>query len=106
MNVKSAKTTRSANTIKPLGDLVLIQVLEAHEKPKSGIIIPDTAKDPPQEGRVIAVGPGRVSEEGTRIAPGLRKRDTVLYGKYAGTEFIEHTKYLLLRETHILAVLR
>jgi len=114
MTAKSTRTTTSkptraptsAKTIKPLGDRVLIQALDAREKSKSGIIIPDTAKEKPQEGRVIAVGPGRVSEEGKRIAPEVRKGDTVLYGKYSGTEVkIEDEEYLILRETDILAVL-
>jgi chaperonin GroES len=114
MTVKSTKTAASksttaptsAKTIKPLGDRVLIQALDARAKSKSGIIIPDTAKEKPQEGRVIAVGPGRVSEEGKRIAPDIRKGDTVLYGKYSGTEVkIEDEEYLILRETDILAVL-
>ena len=114
MTAKSTKTTTSkstraptsAKTIRPLGDRVLIQALDAREKSKSGIIIPDTAKEKPQEGRVIAVGPGRVSEEGKRIAPEIRKGDTVLYGKYSGTEVqIEDEEYLILRETDILAVL-
>lgn len=106
---KSAKTatrSTSATTIKPLGDRVLIQALDAQEKLKSGIIIPDTAKERPQEGRVIAVGPGRVSEDGKRIAPEVKKGDTVLYGKYSGTEVkIDEKEYMILRETDILAVL-
>ena len=103
---KSARAPTSAKTIKPLGDRVLIQALDAREKSKSGIIIPDTAKEKPQEGRVIAVGPGRVSEEGKRIEPEIRKGDTILYGKYSGTEVkIEDEEYLILRETDILAVL-
>ena len=103
---KSTRSPTSAKTIKPLGDRVLIQALDAREKSKSGIIIPDTAKEKPQEGRVIAVGPGRVSEEGKRIAPEVRKGDTVLYGKYSGTEVkIEDEEYLILRESDILAVL-
>jgi chaperonin GroES len=114
MTVKSTKTTTSKSTraptsakaIKPLGDRVLLQALDAREKSKSGIIIPDTAKERPQEGRVIAVGPGRVTEEGNRIAPEVKKGDTVLYGKYSGTEVkIEDEEYLILRETDILAVL-
>ena len=103
---KSTRSPTSAKTIKPLGDRVLIQALDAREKSKSGIIIPDTAKERPQEGRVIAVGPGRVSESGTRIAPEVKKGDTILYGKYSGTEVkIEDKEYLILRETDILAVL-
>jgi chaperonin GroES len=114
MTVKSTKTTTSKSTraptsakaIKPLGDRVLLQALDAQEKLKSGIIIPDTAKERPQEGRVIAVGPGRVTEEGNRIAPEVKKGDLILYGKYSGTEVkIEGEEYLILRETDILAVL-
>jgi chaperonin GroES len=93
-------------TIKPLGDRVLVQALDAKEVSKSGIIIPDTAKERPMEGRVVAVGPGRLSDEGNRIAPEVKKGDTVLYGKYSGTEVkIDGKEYLILRETDILAVL-
>jgi chaperonin GroES len=103
---KSTRAPTSAKSIKPLGDRVLIQALDAREKSKSGIIIPDTAKEKPQEGHVIAVGTGRVSEEGKRIAPEIRKGDTVLYGKYSGTEVkIDDEEYLIVRETDILAVL-
>jgi chaperonin GroES len=103
---KPAKATISPLAIKPLGDRVLIQALDAKERSKSGIIIPDTAKERPQEGRVIAVGPGRLSEEGKRIALEVKKGDTVLYGKYSGTEVkIDGTDYLILRETDILAVI-
>jgi chaperonin GroES len=103
---KSTKATTTANTIKPLGDRVLVHALDAQEKLKSGIIIPDTAKEKPQEGRVIAVGPGRVSEDGKRIAPEVKKGDMVLYGKYSGTEVtIQGKEYLILRETDIFAVL-
>jgi chaperonin GroES len=73
---------------------------------KSGIIIPDTAKERPQEGRVIAVGLGRVGEDGKRVAPEVKKGDTILYGKYTGTEIkLEGKHYLILREADILAVL-
>ncbi len=93
-------------TIKPLGDRVLVEALDAKEMSKSGIIIPDTAKERPQEGRVIAVGPGRTNEEGKRITLEVKKGDTILYGKYSGTEVkIEGKEYLILRETDILAVL-
>lgn len=93
-------------TIKPLGDRVLVEALDAKEVSKSGIIIPDTAKERPMEGRVIAVGPGRLSDEGNRISPEVKKGDTVLYGKYSGTEVkIDGKEYLILRETDILAVL-
>jgi len=104
--VGNPKEGPKAMTIKPLGDRVLIQALDAKETSKSGIIIPDTAKERPQEGRVIAVGPGRLNEEGKRIAPEVKKGDTILYGKYSGTEVkIDDKEYLILRETDILAVL-
>jgi chaperonin GroES len=92
--------------IKPLGDRVLIEALDAKEVSKSGIIIPDTAKERPSEGKVIAVGPGRVNDEGKRVNPDVKKGDTVLYGKYSGTEVtVGDKEYLILRETDILAVL-
>jgi chaperonin GroES len=115
MTLKTAKTTTIESTagtgkvIKPLGDRVLIQALDAQEKSKSGIIIPDTAKQRPQEGRVIAVGPGRISEDGKRIVPEVKKGDLVLFGKYSGTdirlEALEGKEYLILRESDILAIL-
>jgi chaperonin GroES len=106
MTVKTAQETKSATSIKPLGDRVLIEALDAQETLKSGIIIPDTAKERPQEGRVIAVGPGRLSDEGKRITPEVKKGDTILYGKYSGTEVkIDGKEFLILRETDILAVL-
>ncbi|HMB69221.1 MAG TPA: co-chaperone GroES [bacterium] len=92
--------------IKPLGDRVLVQAMDAKEVSKSGIIIPDTAKERPSEGKVVAVGPGRVSDEGKRIDLEVKKGDTVLYGKYSGTEVtVGDKEYLILRETDILAVL-
>ena len=104
MTVKTEAKTQAA--IKPLGDRVLIEALDAKETLKSGIIIPDTAKERPQEGRVIAVGPGRMSDEGKRIAPEVKKGDTILYGKYSGTEVkVEGKEYLILRESDILAIL-
>jgi chaperonin GroES len=95
----------SMKKIKPLGDRVLVEALEA-ETTKGGIIIPDTAKEKPQQGRVIAVGPGRLSEKGERLAPEVKAGDTVLYGKYSGTEIeVESKDYLILRESDILAIL-
>ena len=92
--------------IKPLGDRVLIQAIDAEEVSKSGIIIPDTAKERPSEGKIIAVGPGRLTDEGNRVAPEVKKGDKVLYGKYSGTEVkVEGAEYLILRESDILAVL-
>jgi chaperonin GroES len=92
--------------IKPLGDRVLIQALDAEQVSKSGIIIPDTAKERPSEGKIVAVGPGRLTDEGNRISPEVKKGDRVLYGKYSGTEVkVDGTEYLILRESDILAVL-
>ncbi len=100
-----AKAAKSANTIRPIGDRVLIEALE-EEKTRNGIIIPDTATERPQEGRVIAFGPGRVGDNGIRIAPGISKGDRVLYGRFSGTEVkIDGTEYLILRESDILPIL-
>ena len=92
--------------VKPLADRVLIRPLEAEEMKKGGIIIPDTAKEKPQEGEVIEVGPGRVTDDGKKIPLEVKKGDKVLYGKYSGTEVtIDDTEYMIMRETDILAVL-
>jgi chaperonin GroES len=92
--------------VKPLADRVLIKPLEADEMKKGGIIIPDTAKEKPQEGEVIEVGPGRVTDEGKKIPLEVKKGDKVLYGKYSGTEVtIEDIEYMIMRESDILAVL-
>jgi chaperonin GroES len=94
-----------AFTIKPLADRVIVEPMEA-EKMKGGIIIPDTAKEKPQQGKVIAVGPGRVADDGSRVAPEVKKGDIVLYGKYSGTEVsVQNGDYLILREGDILAIL-
>ena len=91
--------------VKPLADRVLVKPQEEEEVKKGGIIIPDTAKEKPQQGEVIAVGPGKLSETGERIAPGLKKGDRILYGKYSGTEVtIDGDEYLIMRESDILAV--
>jgi len=91
--------------ITPLADRVLVKPTEQEEVKKGGIIIPDTAKEKPQEGEVIAVGKGRVDESsGKRIEMEVKKGDKVLYGKYSGTEIsIDNTDYLILRESDILA---
>jgi len=92
--------------IKPLGDRVLIKALDAEEVSKSGIIIPDTAKERPSEGKIIAVGPGRLTDKGDRVSLEVKKGDKVLYGKYSGTEVkLDGDDYLILRESDILAVL-
>ena len=92
--------------IKPLGDRVVLEALDAKEVSKSGIIIPDTAKERPSEGKIVAVGPGRTNDEGKRIDLEVKKGDTVLYGKYSGTEVtVGDKEYLILRESDILAIL-
>ena len=91
-------------TFTPLGDRVLVKPIEQEEQTKSGIFLPDTAKEKPQEGTIIEVGPGRVTEEGKRIPMDLKKGDLVLYAKYGGTEIKEDDEeYLLLTERDILA---
>jgi chaperonin GroES len=92
--------------VKPLADRVLIRPLEAEEMKKGGIIIPDTAKEKPQEGEVIEVGPGRLTDEGKKIPLEVKKGDKVLYGKYSGTEVtIDNKEYMIMRESDVLAVL-
>jgi chaperonin GroES len=91
--------------LKPLGDHVLVKPLSKEEKTQGGIILPDTAKEKPQAGEVIAVGPGRLLENGTRNAPEVKTGDKVIYAKYGGTEIkIDGTEYLILRETDIYAI--
>lgn len=95
-----------ARTFHPLGDRVVVKPIEREEKTKSGIVLPDTAKEKPQEGEIIAVGPGRVSDEGKRIPMELKVGDRVVYSRYAGSEFKEDgQEYLILKETDILAKL-
>lgn len=91
--------------LKPLGDHVLVKPLSKEEKTQGGIILPDTAKEKPQAGEVIAVGPGRLLENGTRIKPEVKAGDKVIYAKYGGTEIkLQADEYLILRETDILAI--
>ncbi|NLL17556.1 MAG: co-chaperone GroES [Clostridia bacterium] len=93
--------------IQPLGDRVVIKVLESEQKTKSGIVLPDTAKEKPQEGEVVAVGSGRVSDNGDRIALEVAVGDRVIYSKYAGTEVkVDGDEYLILSERDILAVVK
>jgi chaperonin GroES len=93
--------------IQPLGDRVVIKVLESEQKTKSGIVLPDTAKEKPQEGEVVAVGSGRISDNGERIALEVAVGDRVIYSKYAGTEVkVDGEEYLILSERDILAVVK
>ena len=90
--------------LEPLGDRVIVKPIEREERTKSGIVLPDTAKEKPQEGEVLAVGPGRVGEDGKRIPMDIEVGDRVIFAKYAGTEYeVGDEKYLILRESDILA---
>ena len=91
--------------IKPLNDRILVVRIKEEEKTSGGIIIPDTAKEKPQEGRIVAVGPGKLDENGKRIPLDVKKGDRVLFGKYAGTEIkIEGVEHLIMREDDVLAI--
>jgi chaperonin GroES len=93
-------------SLKPLGDRVVVQPLKQSEQTKSGIFLPDTAKEKPQEGKVIAVGPGRSDDKGVRSPLDLKEGQKVLYAKYGGTEFkIDGEEYLILSEKDIFAII-
>ena len=92
--------------VKPLHDQVIVQRLEEEERTKGGIIIPDTAKEKPQEGKVVGVGPGKWDENGKRIPLEVKKDDRVLFGKYSGNEItIEGVEHLIMREDDILGII-
>ena len=92
--------------VKPLADRIIVMPLEAEQKTAGGIIIPDNVKEKPQKGEVVAAGPGKIADNGEKIAMALKKGDKVLYGKYSGTEVsIEGKEYLIIRESDVLAVL-
>jgi len=92
--------------IRPLQDRVIVKRIEAEEKTASGIIIPDTAKEKPQEGEVIAVGPGKVLDNGTKVELSVKPGDRVLFSKYAGTDVkIDGKEYLIMREDDILGII-
>ncbi len=91
--------------LKPLGDRVVVEPAEKEERTASGIILPETAKEKPQEGEILAVGPGRRDDDGKLIPMDVKKGDSVLYAKYAGTEVkIDDRKLLILKESDILAI--
>ena len=94
--------------IRPLGDRIVVKPLEAEEKTKGGIVLPDTAKEKPQEGKVVAVGKGKVLESGSVQAPEVKVGDRVLYGKYSGSEITtkEGDELLIMKEEDILAILK
>lgn len=92
--------------LKPLGDRVIIELVESEEKTASGIVLPDSAKEKPQEGKIVATGSGRVLESGERVALEVNTGDRIIFSKYAGTEVkYEGKEYLILRESDILAVI-
>jgi chaperonin GroES len=91
--------------LRPLSDRVVIKPLEREEVTRSGIVLPDTAKEKPQQGEVLAVGPGRVLDTGERVVPDVKTGERVLFAKYSGTEFkLDQSEYLILRESDILAI--
>lgn len=99
-------TVATAKKIKPLSDRVLVKAVEKQEQQKGGIIIPDTAKEKPQEGEVIAVGPGKRDDQGKLIPMDVKVGDSILYGKYSGTEVkLDDTEYLIMHQEDILGIL-
>jgi len=106
MAKKQAKTAKSAPKIRPLGAKVLIKRLEAEEKTAGGIVLPDTAKEKPQKGQVVAVGEGKLLDDGSRAAFQVAKADKVIFASYAGTDIkVDGQEYLLMDESDILAIL-
>ena len=92
--------------LKPLADRVIVKPSEAEEKTKGGIILPDTAKEKPIEGTIVAVGPGKVGDDGKIVKPEVKIGDKVLYGKYSGTEVtVDGEEYLIMRESDIFAII-
>jgi len=93
-------------TVKPLADRVVVKPLEESEQMRGGLYIPDTAKEKPSQGEIVAVGPGKVSDDGERVSPEVKVGDKVLYGKYSGTDVtLDGEEYLILRESDILAII-
>ena len=94
-------------TLKPLGDRIVVKTIEAQERTKSGLVLPDSAKEKPQEAKVIGVGPGKLLDDGAVKALEIRNGDRVLYGKYSGTEVsLEGEDFLILREEDVLAIVQ
>jgi len=92
--------------LRPLGDRVVIKPMEQEEEKRGGIIIPDTAKEKPEKGEVLAVGPGKMLDNGTRVAPEVKKGDKVLFGKYAGTEVkVDDQELMIVREEDVMAII-
>jgi chaperonin GroES len=103
--VGKSSTATAAKKVQPLADRVVVRADEREEVTLSGIVLPDTAKEKPQEGTVVAVGPGRLNEKGERVKPEVKVGDVVLYARYAGTEVkIEGEELLILKESDVLAI--
>jgi len=103
---RKAEVISVSVSIKPLEDRILVQALDAEQTTASGLVIPDTAKEKPQEGKVVAVGPGKMGDDGKRIAPELKKGDRILFSKYAGSEIkINGVEHMFMREDDILGIL-
>jgi chaperonin GroES len=99
--------TKAAARIKPLADRVVVKALEESEQMRGGLYIPDTAKEKPSQGEVVAVGPGKISDDGTRLDMEVKVGDKVLYGKYSGTDVtLDGDEYLILRESDVLAIIK
>ncbi|HSK18526.1 MAG TPA: co-chaperone GroES [Longimicrobiales bacterium] len=99
--------TAASTQIQPLADRVVVKALEETEQMRGGLYIPDTAKEKPQQGEIIAVGPGKMTDDGKRVPNELKAGDRVLYGKYSGTEVtVGEEQYLILRESDVLAVIK
>ena len=100
------KATSNAPALKPLDDRIVVQPDKAEEKTKSGIYLPEAAKEKPQTGTVVAAGPGKTNDDGQRVSLAVSVGDTVLYGKYAGTEVeLDGETYMIMRESELLGVM-
>jgi chaperonin GroES len=107
MATATKPSSKASTKVQPLADRVVVRANEREEMTLSGIVLPDTAKEKPQEGTIVAVGPGRLNEKGERVKPEVKAGDTVLYAKYAGTEVkIDGEELLILKETDILAIVK
>ena len=107
MATATKSNSKTSTKVQPLADRVVVKANEREEMTLSGIVLPDTAKEKPQEGTIVAVGPGRLNEKGDRVKPEVKAGDVVLYAKYAGTEVkIDGEELLILKETDILAIVK
>ena len=101
-----ATATKSKTTVRPMEDRILLKPTEAETKTKSGIYLPESATEKPMTGKVIAVGPGKLNDDGSRTALSVKKGDTVIYGKYAGTEVdIDGVEHMIVKESELLGII-